>query len=298
MTSGLTIEAVSKSFDGFRALDEVSFSVAPGQKVALLGHNGAGKTTLMKLILGLIPADQGRIEVLGARPGSYAARAHTAYLPENVAFHSALTGREQMRLYLRLRRQPLTLAGELLERVGLSAAADRRIGTYSKGMRQKVGLAQALIGAPKLMVLDEPTSGLDPIARREFYAILDDLAANGTAILLSSHALTELEARTDRIVILSAGKVVADDTLIGLRAGAGLPTRIRVAAQAGAADEVAARLDGGRLNGVTVELICTPQDKLERLGEVAALGALVNDLDVVPPSLDDIYDHFSARADK
>ncbi len=296
MTPGLMIEGLSKSFDGFKALDDVSFSVAPGQKVALLGHNGAGKTTLMKIILGLIRADCGRIDVMGAQPGSYGARAQTAYLPENVAFHSALTGREQMRLYLRLRGQPLDQAGELLERVGLGAAADRRIGTYSKGMRQKVGLAQALIGRPRLMVLDEPTSGLDPIARREFYAILDDLAAGGTAILLSSHALTELEARTDRIVILSAGKVVADDTLIGLRASAGLPTRIRVAARAGAVDEVAARLRGGRLNGISVELICTPEDKLERLGEVAALGALVNDLDVVPPSLDDIYDHFSARA--
>ncbi|HGG04507.1 MAG TPA: ABC transporter ATP-binding protein [Aliiroseovarius sp.] len=296
MTSGLTIEAIGKSFDGFRALDQVSFSVAPGQKVALLGHNGAGKTTLMKLILGLIRADQGRIDVLGAPPGSWPARARTAYLPENVAFHSALTGREQMRLYLRLRRQPLAQAGELLDRVGLGAAADRRIGTYSKGMRQKVGLAQALIGQPRLMILDEPTSGLDPIARREFYAILDDLAAQGTAILLSSHALTELEARTDRIVILSAGKVVANDTLTGLRASAGLPTRIRVAAQAGAADTVAARLDGGRINGVMVELVCAPQDKIARLGEVAALGALVDDLDLVPPSLDDIYEHYSARA--
>ncbi|HFQ15863.1 MAG TPA: ABC transporter ATP-binding protein [Rhodobacteraceae bacterium] len=296
MTSGLTIEAIGKSFDGFTALDEVSFSVAPGQKVALLGHNGAGKTTLMKLILGLIRADRGRIDVLGAPPGAWAARANTAYLPENVAFHSALTGREQLRLYLRLRRQPPAMAGELLERVGLGAAADRRIGTYSKGMRQKVGLAQALIGRPRLMILDEPTSGLDPVARREFYAILDDLAAQGTAILLSSHALTELEARTDRIVILSAGKVVANDTLTGLRASAGLPTRIRVAARQGAADEVAARLDGGRLNGVTVELICTSRDKLARLGDVAALGPLIDDLDVVPPSLDDIYEHYSARA--
>ncbi len=294
----LTINAVSKSFDGFKVLDDVSFGVEAGQKVALLGHNGAGKTTLIKTILGLIRADQGHIKVLGARPGSFEARTQTAYLPENVAFHSALTGREQMRLYLRLRRQPVQQADALLERVGLGPAADRRIGTYSKGMRQKVGLAQALIASPKLMVLDEPTSGLDPIARREFYAILDDLAANGTAILLSSHALTELEARTDRIVILSGGKVVADDTLTGLRTSAGLPTRIRVAAQAGGADEVAAKLRGGRINGVTVELICTPADKLARLGEVAALGALVKDLDVVPPSLDDIYDHFSARSGK
>lgn len=294
----LTIEGASKSFDGFRALRDVSFAVDAGQKVALLGHNGAGKTTLMKAILGLIPVDGGKIEVLGTPPGSSRARELVAYLPENVAFHSALTGREQMRLYLRLRRQPVKLADDLLDRVGLGPAAGRRIGTYSKGMRQKVGLAQALIGQPKLMVLDEPTSGLDPVSRREFYAILDDLARNGTSILLSSHALTEVEARTDRIVILSKGELVADDTLIGLRAQAGLPTHIQIAARQGAADEVAERLSAGRRNGIMVELTCTPEDKLARLGEITALGPLVRDLDVVPPSLDDIYEHFSRRAGK
>ncbi|MCB1365037.1 MAG: ABC transporter ATP-binding protein [Rhodobacteraceae bacterium] len=294
----LTIDGVSKSFDGISALRDVSFSVDAGQKVALLGHNGAGKTTLMKAILGLQGADSGRIEVLGSAPGSARARASVAYLPENVAFHSALTGREQMRLYLRLRRQPARLADDLLDRVGLGPAAGRRIGTYSKGMRQKVGLAQALIGQPRLLILDEPTSGLDPVARRDFYAILDDLARGGASILLSSHALTEVEARTDRIVILSKGAVVADDTLIGLRAQAGLPTHIQVAARQGAADEVAQRLSAGRRNGVMVELTCTPEDKLARLGEITALGPLVRDLDVVPPSLDDIYEHFSRRAER
>lgn len=139
----------------------------------------------------------------------------------------AFPGREQLRLYLRLHRQPVKLADDLLERVGLGHAAAQRIGTYSKGMRQKVGLAQALIGQPKLM-------------------ILDDLAKHGTSILLSSHALTEVEARTDRIVILSKGRVVADDTLTGLRQQAGLPTHIRIAARPGAADDVAATLNGGR----------------------------------------------------
>lgn len=294
----LILENVCKRFDGFEALKDVSFTVGAGQKIALLGHNGAGKTTLMKAILGLQPHDSGRIEVMGAAPGSHSARMQVAYLPENVAFHSALTGREQIRLYLRLRRQPVKLADELLDRVGLAHAAGRRIGTYSKGMRQKVGLAQALIGRPKLMILDEPTSGLDPVSRREFYAILDELAAQGTAILLSSHALTEVEARTDRIVILSRGRVVADDTLAGLREQAGLPTHIQIAARPGAADEVAEALRGGRRNGVIVDLTCSPEDKLARLREITALGAKVRDLDVVPPSLDDIYDHFSRRAGK
>lgn len=294
----LIVADVSKRFGDFEALSDVSFSVGAGQRIALLGHNGAGKTTLMKAILGLQPHDGGRIEVLGAAPGSPAARRQVAYLPENVAFHDALTGREQIRLYLRLRGEPVRQADELLERVGLGPAAGRRIGTYSKGMRQKVGLAQALIGRPRLMILDEPTSGLDPVSRRDVYAILDDLAAQGTAILLSSHALTEVEARTDRIVILSQGRLVADDTLAGLRERAGLPTRIQIAAMPGAAEEVARMLRGGRRNGVMVDLSCAPGEKLDRLREIAALGGKVRDLDLVPPSLDDIYAHFSRRAGK
>jgi len=294
MTS-LKLSQVCKTFSGLSALDAVGFTIEPGQRVALLGHNGAGKSTLMKIILGLIPADSGVIEVLGAAPGSAGARAQVAYLPENVAFHPALTGAEQIRLYLRLRGEAPSGADALLESVGLADAANRRIGTYSKGMRQRVGLAQALIGHPRLLVLDEPTSGLDPVSRREFYEVLDGLAAEGASILLSSHALTEVEARTDRIVILSHGRVMANDTLAGLRRQAALPTRIQIAARPGAADEVAERLAAGRRNGVTVDLDCAADEKLQRLADVTALGPLVDDLEVIPPSLDDIYNHFSRR---
>ena len=289
----LTLSAVTKTYDGVAALSGVGFTVAPGERVALLGHNGAGKSTLMKIILGLIAADSGRIEVLGAAPGSHAARAACAYLPENVAFHPSLTGLEMIRYYLSLRGEAPAQALELLERVGLADAARRRIGTYSKGMRQRVGLAQALIGTPQLLVLDEPTSGLDPVSRREFYAILDDLAKAGAAILLSSHALTEVEARTDRIVILSKGVMVANDTLANLRRRAGLPIHLQVTARVGAADQVADHLAGQRRNGVMVDLVCAAGDKRARLDQIVGLGALVEDIEITPPSLEDIYSHFS-----
>jgi Cu-processing system ATP-binding protein len=182
MTLTLTISDLTKRFGDLAALDGVSLSVAPGERVALLGHNGAGKSTLMKIILGLIPATSGQITVCDAAPGSARARAAVAYLPENVAFHPALTAEEQLRHYLILRGESPKLAMGLLERVGLAQAARRRIGTYSKGMRQRVGLAQALIGKPRLLVLDEPTSGLDPVSRRDFYALLDGLAAQGASV--------------------------------------------------------------------------------------------------------------------
>ncbi|MBC7158171.1 MAG: ABC transporter ATP-binding protein [Rhodobacteraceae bacterium] len=289
----LVIENVSKAFGATIALAGVGLRVAEGERVALLGHNGAGKSTLMKIVLGLLAADGGRVSVAGHAPGSRPAREITAHLPENAAFHPALTGREQVEYYLRLRGARAALARGLLERVGLAEAADRRIGTYSKGMRQRVGLAQALIGEPRLMVLDEPTSGLDPVTRREVYAILSELAGKGAAILLSSHALTEVEARTDRLVILARGQVRADDTLAGLRRRAGLPVRLHVSARPDAAERVAAALAARRVNGVGVDMLCAPDEKMARLGAVAALGALVEDVEVIPPSLEDLYTHFS-----
>jgi Cu-processing system ATP-binding protein len=293
MTSTLTISALTKRFGEVAALTGVSLSVAPGERVALLGHNGAGKSTLMKIILGLIPATSGEVTICDAAPGSAAARRAVAYLPENAAFHPALTGLEQIRHYLALRGEDQSQAMLLLEKVGLGQAARRRIGTYSKGMRQRVGLAQALIGHPRLLVLDEPTSGLDPVSRREFYALLDDLAAHGASILLSSHALTEVEARTDRIVILSRGRLVAEGSLPDLRRRADLPVMLHVTARNGYATDIARALPGAILVDGALHLTCAQSEKLETLGRIAGLGTKVADLDVLPPSLEDLYTHFS-----
>jgi len=247
----------------------------------------------MKVILGLIPMTGGKVSICDAAPGSVAARRAVAYLPENAAFHPALTGLEQIRHYLTLRGESPSLAMGLLEKVGLAQAARRRIGTYSKGMRQRVGLAQALIGHPRLLVLDEPTSGLDPVSRREFYALLDNLAAQGASILLSSHALTEVEARTDRIVILSKGRLVAEGSLADLRRRADLPVILHVTPRNGHAPEIARNLPGARVVDGALHLACPQSDKLETLGRIAGLGDKVVDLDVLPPSLEDLYSHFS-----
>lgn len=295
MTSTLKISGLTKRFPGVNALSDVSFSVAPGERVALLGHNGAGKSTIMKIILGLLPASEGTVEVCATAPGSAEARRQVAYMPENAAFHPALTGEEQLRHYLALRGEDKAQALPLLERVGLHEAAKRRIGTYSKGMRQRVGLAQALIGHPRLLVLDEPTSGLDPVSRRDFYALLDDLAAEGASILLSSHALTEVEARTDRILILSKGRLVAEGGLGDLRRQADLPVTMHVMARNGYATEIARRLPGAIQLDTRLQISCPQSQKLDLLGRITGLGDKVADLDVVPPSLEDIYSHFSRR---
>ncbi len=287
----LTIDHVFKDRGKTRVLDDITLSLAPGQRVALLGHNGAGKSTLIKSILGLTPINGGAIRIGDTTPGSAQARRETAYLPEAVSFHPALTGREQLTLFAQLSGAKTDVLG-LLERVGLSDALDRRIGAYSKGMRQRLGLAQVLLGQPKVALLDEPTSGLDPISRQDLYAIIDELAGQGTAILIASHALTEVEARTDRITIMRKGRMVANDTLTNLSALAGLPIRLQVRASANP-EALAAELGGNRINGSSVELLCPPDDKMEALRRIAGLGDAVSDVEMTPPKLEDLYRHYA-----
>ncbi len=294
----LSIDGAVKRRGDRQTIKDVSLTVQAGERVALLGHNGAGKTTLIQMILGLTAIDGGHITVAGHRPGSIEARRRTAFLPENVAFHRALTGKEQLRHFARLRGQPPSRADDLLERVGLADDADRRIATYSKGMGQRLGLAQALLAPPGLALLDEPTSGLDPIARWQFYALVEELAAAGGAVLLSSHALTELEARTDRIAILRAGSLVADGSLDALRRLAQLPIRLRIAARQQGTEALVAKIGGRPINGRAVELICSSDEKLERLAAVSAVRHLVEDVEIIPPGLDELYRHFSAAAEQ
>lgn len=296
MTSTLTISHLTKRFGPVEALSDVSLTVGPGQRVALLGHNGAGKSTMMKIILGLIGHEGGEVTVCGTTPGSAQARAQVAYLPENAAFHPALTGEEQLRHYLRLRGESPGQALDLLARVGLRDAAKRRIGTYSKGMRQRVGLAQTLIGQPRLLVLDEPTSGLDPVSRRDFYALLDGLAAEGASVLLSSHVLTEVEARTDQILILAKGRIEASGSLADLRHQAELPVSFTLTPAEGYAESLMASLSGAHLLASgQIQISCRQDQKLALLARITGFGPRITDLDVTPPSLEDIYSHFSRR---
>lgn len=298
----IELEGVSKRYRGVDAVRDVNLGASAGECLALVGHNGAGKTTLMKLMLGLIQPSDGRVRVLGADPsasGAVRSRQGIGFLPENISFDGAMTGREVIAFFARLRDVSVAQGQDLLDRVGLGAASSRRIKTYSKGMRQRLGLAQALLGSPRVLMLDEPTNGLDPALRQSFYEIIRELGDWGTTVLLSSHVLTELEARTDRVAIMNSGRLVACDTLAALRRQAGLAVRIRLAVPAGQAAQVARNLAGRaepvRVNDHSVELICSLDGKMAVLREIAALGAAVNDVEVSPPSFDDVYAYFSRR---
>ncbi|MGI9401761.1 MAG: ATP-binding cassette domain-containing protein [Rhizobiaceae bacterium] len=293
MKTVLNTKGVSKRFKSVEALRSISIDVSPGERVALLGHNGAGKTTLLRIILGFLRMDAGTVEIAGHAPGSASARRLISYLPENVAFPKMLTGREIVSYYTKLKGLPASEIMPALEKVDLADAADRRCGTYSKGMRQRLGLAQALVGEPNLLLLDEPTTGLDPISRQHFYELVSDLASRGSAVLLSSHGLSELEAKTDRVAILRKGQLVANAPLAELQNTANLPIRIRVQSTADSVERVHDQFGGKRINGATVEFDCAQPEKMDRLSAISQLGTAVTDVEVSPPSLDEIYRYFS-----
>ncbi|MBF0625478.1 MAG: ABC transporter ATP-binding protein [Magnetococcales bacterium] len=295
MTAALQVETLVKQYPRHRALDGVTLDLPAGMCVALLGHNGAGKTTLMKLLLGLIRPTAGRVRVLGEDPAQVppAFRRQLGFLPENVVFHDELTGRDTLLFYARLKGADPRRCIDLLERVGLAQAAAERVKTYSKGMRQRLGLAQALLGQPRLLLLDEPTTGLDPLLRQEFYRILQELRAAGATVLLSSHVLTELEARTDQAVILRSGRLAAWGTLDALRQRADLPVCLRVVTAD--PDGVEPRLDGlstTRAIDGTLEVRCPVTDKMAVLRRIVQLGPAVTDVEIRLPDLNDVYRHF------
>lgn len=290
----IALDGVAKRYGAVQALREVSFTLPQGGRVALVGHNGAGKTTLMKLMLGLARPSAGRLLVLGRDPAEGAAetRRRIGWLPENVTFNAALTGREVLRFFARLKGEPAASADAMLDRVGLGAAARRGVGTYSKGMRQRLGLAQALIGAPRALLLDEPTTGLDPQVRADLYDMLADLAGSGTTVLLSSHALEELEGRIERVVILDRGRLVADGSMAELRRLARLPLRLRLTlADAGAAPPEWLPFAARRPEAGLIELDCTPEEKMALLRR-AAEDPRIADVEMQPPTLDELYAHF------
>jgi len=226
----LLLSKISKGFPGKEVLKSIDLSIAAGELVALVGNNGQGKTTLMKLILGLLTPDTGTILINGEATTATRTtdqKAIFGYLPETTAFYPNLTGQETLLYLSSLKQGAHSKVAEVLSIVGLEHAAKYRVKTYSKGMKQRLGLAQALLGNPKLLLLDEPTNGLDPSGIHEFYQILGRLKTEGVAILMSSHLLAEIEPRSDALALLKDGIISAHGSIDELISNAGLPSIIK-----------------------------------------------------------------------
>jgi ABC-2 type transport system ATP-binding protein len=269
--NALAVRDLAKRYGSVDALKGVDLEVGEGELVGLLGPNGAGKSTLVKIAVGLVRPSAGRAEVGGARAGSRAARAQLGYLAELFRFPGWYTADEVLELHQRLAGSH---GGEaerrrLLELVALSDASTRRVDGMSKGMQQRLGVAQALVGEPRVLMLDEPTSALDPVGRRTVRLLLEELRGRGVSVLLNSHLLSEIELVCDRVVILLGGEVVAAGTPSELSR----PRGVELETDAGTT-----RIDGA-----------TREDAPRLVAEAVAAGRKVYGVRVLTSTLEDVY---------
>jgi ABC-2 type transport system ATP-binding protein len=277
VSAALAARGLEKRYGRTTALAGVDLEVGEGELVGLLGPNGAGKSTLVKIACGLVRPSRGRAEICGARAGSLEARRRLGYLAELFRFPGWYSADEVLTLHQRLSgsRGGAAERDELLELVGLTDARRRRVEAMSKGMQQRLGIAQALVGAPPLLLLDEPTSALDPAGRRTVRLLLEELRRRGTSVLLNSHLLSEIELVCDRVVILLRGEVVAEGTPAELARARGVEVETDEGTQlfAGKTREDVPALvdglvrDGRRVYGVRVLTSTLEETYLEAVGE-------------------------------
>ena len=270
MTPALSVHALEKRYGQTTALAGVDLEVSEGELVGLLGPNGAGKSTLVKIACGLVRPSDGRAEICGAKAGSLEARRRIGYLAELFRFPGWYSADELLSLHQQLAGSQggAEERAELLELVELTEARDRRVEEMSKGMQQRLGVAQALVGAPPLLLLDEPTSALDPVGRRTVRQLLEELRSRGTSVLLNSHLLSEIELVCDRVVILLRGEVVSE----GSPAELSKPRGVEIET-----DEGIRLYEGGR------------EDVPRLVAELVGAGRKVYGVQVLTSTLEDTY---------
>jgi Cu-processing system ATP-binding protein len=293
----IEVRGAVKHFGETHAVDGVDLTVQAGELFGLIGHNGAGKTTLFKMMLGLLPVTRGEIYIDGQPVRGEAfrqVRRGIGYLPESLALYDNLSGLEVMLFFAKLKDADPRSCLPLLEKVGLANAARRRVRGYSKGMRQRLGFAQALLGSPRLLFLDEPTNGLDPQGIREFYQILRELREQGVTAILTSHILAEIQLRVDRLALMRTGKIQALGTVHSLREELNLPLDFQLTLQPGAEEALRQALANQpaasvQFNGTMVHVRCPRERKMTMLNALAALDSVVLDLHIKEPSLEDVF---------
>lgn len=271
-TAAVSIDHLTKDYiltvRGYRvrAVDALTLAIPAGQVFGLLGPNGSGKSTTIKVVLGLAAATSGSTAIFGVPSTEPRSRLSVGYLPENPNFHRFLTGRELVGFYARICRVPRNRirerVDEVLEWVGLKDAARRQLSTYSKGMLQRVGLAQAVVHDPRLLILDEPTAGVDPLGSAEMGELILRLKAQGKTIVLSSHLLAQVEDLCDRVAILDRGRLVLEGAVADLVTERGRDALIVRGLGGGDVPELAAWL---RQRGAELMAVEKPRTSLDRI---------------------------------
>jgi ABC-2 type transport system ATP-binding protein len=291
----LRIDHVTKRYGSETVVDDLSFTVAPGRVTGFLGPNGAGKSTTMKILLDLASADEGTATIGGSRYRDLADPLRSVgVLIEANAFHPGRSGRNHLRILADGAGIPSARAEDMLELVGLADAADRRVGAYSLGMRQRLGLAAALLGDPPVLVLDEPANGLDPQGIRELRELLRSRTAEGDTVFVSSHLLAELEHLADDVVVINRGKLVASGPLRELQQAASL-VRTRAAGSLRPILEAA----GGVVETSRPDTLIVRGLPIEEIGEQAfQAGMPLHELSQHAGSLEELFMNWTSGGDR
>ncbi len=297
----IVTRALTKRFGSFPAVDRIDLDVRDGDRYGFLGPNGSGKTTVIRMLLGLVYATSGEIEIMGQPMPSHSREvlAQVGSLVEGPSAYPHLSGRANLALIdaagsAGSRRSRRARISEALERVGLAGIDNRAVAKYSLGMRQRLGLAAALLRSPRLLILDEPVNGLDPRGIREMRELMAELSAAGTTIFLSSHQLSEVEQLCTRIGIVDRGRLILQDDLASLRAPTG-----RVVVRSTDPDRVAAALDGQVSDRDGDQLIVTASDAAALNTRLVAAGIPIEELRPERQSLEDlVLSLTSAGADR
>ncbi|MUV90164.1 ATP-binding cassette domain-containing protein [Halapricum sp. CBA1109] len=294
--AAIQLDGLTKTYGGgVTALQNVDLTVEEGEIFGFLGPNGAGKSTTINILLDFVRPTSGSARVLGmdAQEDSLEVRRRTGVLPEGYQVYDRLTGKQHVQFVIESKESDEQPA-DVLERVGLTDAAERKAGGYSKGMQQRLTLAMALVGDPDLLILDEPSTGLDPAGVRGVRETVKNVAEQGTTIFFSSHILPQVEAVCDRVSILRKGEVVAVDTMEGLRESVGADGSMTVYAEPLTDEHVAA---AERVQGVTsvthegdsLTLSVADYAKYDALNAIAAQGATITDFSTTEASLEELF---------
>ncbi|UCD14574.1 MAG: ABC transporter ATP-binding protein [Thermoplasmatales archaeon] len=294
--SAIEVHGLTKIYDGLRATDNVSFNVRTGEIFGFLGPNGAGKTTTIKAILGLIHMNSGVIRINGFDiiSNSINSRKNVGYLPERVSFYENLTPLQTLNFFCELRGADKSIAPSLIKEVGLEDAIDRKVGTFSKGMVQLLGVAQVMIGNPSVYILDEPVAGLDARWVKIIREKIKMLNEKGATIFFSSHILSEVESICDRVVIINKGKLIAEDTVDNLNKYLRIKPRLEIYIPGlnGKIPEETEAIEGVEAVDVkddTLIITCEPTVKGDIITALQNAGFKIVNIKTIEPSLEDAF---------
>ena len=296
----LEVNGLMKTYNKSYAVNNVSFTVPKGEVFGFLGPNGAGKTTTIKAILDLIRINAGEIKIRGidVHKQGKEAKKYVGYLPEKVAFYNGLTALQNLQFYAEMKHASKEECKTLLADVGLQDSSQKKVGAFSKGMIQRLGIARAVLGNPEVLIFDEPTEGLDARGVVMVREKIRDLQKNGATVFVSSHILSEIQAVCDRVGIINKGVLVAEDTIAGLSRRLNLKPRITMTLE-NLSDKIVdavKRVDGVDLvqtQNHQIEVVCDSQTKVKVILAIAKAGGNVLNFQTMEPTLEEVFMRFT-----